>query len=264
MKLAVSERSPLPNSAHARRQILGMIDRKELRPLLECNGVYRVIVPFASLLPCPDEFIIQECCPTSFLAYSNALFYHGLTFEIPSSLSFVIASDSSLIPIGTSADDWTDIPRPPRRKPATINDRNIHWHQLRGSDMPGVSIGFAEGLPIYITDLERTLIDALRFPESCGGVVMVLEAWRRATDRLDIKRLVEYASAFDKKLMYQRLGFILEELGFSHPSLNEWAKSPSRGSSAKLVASREFSSTYSERWCLSINVTPSEIAALKE
>jgi len=49
MRLAVSERSPLPNSAHARRQILGMIDRKELRPLRECNGVYRVSQKFVRL-----------------------------------------------------------------------------------------------------------------------------------------------------------------------------------------------------------------------
>ena len=264
MRLAVSARSPLPTTSLARRQILGMIDRKELRPLMECNGVYRVTVPFASLLPCPDEFVVQECCPTSFLAYSNALHYHRLTFEIPRSLSFVMASSSSLIPIGTTPDDWIDIPSPPRRKPATINDREIRWHQLRGDDMPGVSVGFIDGLPVYVTDLERTLIDALRFPDSCGGLTRVFEAWRHATDRLNVNRLVQYATTFNTKLMYQRIGFVLDEVGIDHPSLDEWADNASRGSSAKLVASREFSSTYSERWCLSINVTPSELAALKE
>jgi len=254
----------LPTTALARRQILGMLDRKELRTLVECNGVYRVTVTFASLLPCPDEFIVQECCPTSFLAYSNALLYHGLTFEIRSSLSFVTASSSSLIPIGTTPDDWTDILSPPRRKPVTINDREIRWHQLRGDDMPGVSVGFIDGLPVYVTELERTLIDALRFPDSCGGLTRVFEAWRHATDRLDVNRLVQHASAFNMKLIYQRMGFVLEEVGIDHPSLDEWAYNASRGSSAKLVASREFSSTYSERWCLSINVTPSELDTLKE
>jgi len=106
--------------------------------------------------------------------------------------------------------------------------------------MPGVIVGFIDGLPVYITDLERSLIDALRFPEACGGTIMVFEAWRRAVDRLNVNRLVDYSLTFDKKLMYQRIGFVLEELGIVHPSLDEWASTASRGSSAKLVASREF------------------------
>ncbi len=244
------------------KQISGMLQRHELATIPSCQGIYRVNVPFAKSLPCPDEAIAQECNPSSYLSYVNALAYHNLTYELPLELQFVSVPKMSLTPVGTTPDDWDSELSPPSRTPTAIGERNVRWGQSQCSI--GIQVGRIEGLPVYVSDLERTLIDSLRFPENCGGVSAALEAWQKARQSIRLDRIIEYANALGINLLKQRLGFVLEALDFSHPQFEDWAASATRGSSAKLVAPRAFSSTFSERWSLSINATETELALLKD
>jgi len=244
------------------KQIAGMLQRHELSTIPVCQGVYRVVVPFAKSLPCPDEAIAQECNPSSYLSYANAFAYHNLTYELPLELQFVSVPKMSLTPVGTTPDDWAGETSPPSRTPAAIGERSVRWGQSQSA--VGIQIGRIEGLPVYVSDLERTLIDSLRFPEHCGGVSAAFEAWQKARGLVCLDRIIEYANLTGINLLKQRLGFVLEELDFTHPQFEDWASSATRGSSAKLVAPRAFSSTFSERWSLSINATDTELALLKE
>ncbi len=101
------------------------------------------------------------------------------------------------------------------------------------------------------------------FPGKCGGALEVFRAWRQAADDLKIKNIIEYVEKFNQALLRQRVGFILETMGFSDPMFDQWASNSIRGSSARLLAEREFSSQYSERWNLSLNVPESMLAELR-
>ncbi len=81
----------------------------------------------------------------------------------------------------------------------------------------------------------------------------VLRAWALARDTLDLDVLVHYADRLDIALLRQRVGFILEELGLSHPRIEAWHEMARRGGSSKLVPSAPYSPHYSERWNLSLN-----------
>jgi predicted transcriptional regulator of viral defense system len=101
--------------------------------------------------------------------------------------------------------------------------------------------------------LERTLIDGLRQPKYCGGLNEVFRGWVRA-EGLSADTLVAYAEQFDQKILYQRLGFVMETLDMRHERLAFWKeqKAP-RGGSRVLNPEREYSSEYSDEWNISIN-----------
>ena len=42
--------------------------------------------------------------------------------------------------------------------------RQIHWITTKPEWDFGITIGYLQGIPISVTDIERTLLDALRFP----------------------------------------------------------------------------------------------------
>jgi predicted transcriptional regulator of viral defense system len=127
----------------------------------------------------------------------------------------------------------------------------------------GAQVGYSLGSPIYITDVERTLLDALRSPERSGGMAKVFQAWRKA-EMLDLDRLVDYTDRFDNQTLRQRVGFLLQTLGHSHPRLNEWRRNLLRGGSVRLAAGEPYAEAFSPEWNLSLNVPESVLSILRE
>lgn len=71
---------------------------------------------------------------------------------------------------------------------------------------------------------------------------------------IDVDELVYQVERMDVKVLRQRVGFIMSQLGMSHPRLDEWRANTHRGGSSRLVGSEPFAPTYDDRWNLSINV----------
>ncbi len=235
----------------------------DIEPIAGVHGVYRVTVPYAATLPAPDAIIVQEANPLAVFSHFTAVAYHELTDAVPSKIYATNHRDRGIRqPLGTGPEDWTDVPRPPRRTPKLVGDASVIWFQTKPEWDFGHMIGYVLGCPIYITDLDRTLLDALRFPNRCGGIREVLRMWRSAVDRLDLDRMVEYVDRFDQGLLRQRVGFLLEQLDVDHAAFDRWSEGSVRGSSAKLAPDLEFSAHHSERWNLSINLPDSILSEL--
>jgi predicted transcriptional regulator of viral defense system len=134
-----------------------------------------------------------------------------------------------------------------------ILGRPVEWQRVR----PERFFGFADyaplGYPMRYTTPERTLIDGLQNPGSSGGIVNVLRAWVLARDTIDLDVLVYQVERFDVAVLRQRVGYVLDQIGLTHPRLEQWRASSHRGGSSRLVGSEPFASTYDERWNLSLN-----------
>jgi predicted transcriptional regulator of viral defense system len=64
---------------------------------------------------------------------------------------------------------------------------------------------------VRVATIERTVIDGLRRPKYCGGIVEVAKGlWMRRTDA-DPGRLVEYALRVGSGVVVRRLGFLMEQ-----------------------------------------------------
>ena len=144
-----------------------------------------------------------------------------------------------------------------------MGETPVVWTNVQSRWDFGVMVGYSSGLPVYLTDVERTLLDALRMPDKCGGIAKVLQAWK-AADSCDLDRLVTYTERIAIHNLKQRVGFVLEKLGRSHPRLAQWRDRLQRGGSVKLLASGAYSETYSTEWNLSLNVPSSVLAIIEQ
>lgn len=255
LRVALAEGFALPDQGKTNRLIQKLITAGDIGRIDEIAGVYRITVPYASVLPLPSEAIIQEANPTAVFSHFTAAQYHNLTYEIPNAFHLSqFRSSTKRLPLGTTPEDWVDVPGPRLRTPAFVNGTPVYWHNSKAEWDFGYTIGHVQGSPIYITDVERTVIDALRYPEWCGGATEVLQIWKRAMDAINIETLIEYVEMLSQTLLKQRVGYLLEHFGKSNSTLDKWAEKSVRGGSAKLFANLEFSAEYSARWNLSLNL----------
>lgn len=247
--------APLPDSERATSVIRHLLNAGDLASIQGVQGVYTVQAAFASILDVSEEDVIQEAHPWAVFSHFTALAKHRLTDEIPRSIAVTsYASPGGRLPLGTTPEEWIDVDWPRPRRPGSVNGKSVFWTQSASAYDFGTTIDYAHGLPIYLTDVERTLLDAIRRPDKSGGIAVVLQAWSQAREDIDLDRLTAYTEKFDSPLMRQRVGFVCEQLGLQHPKFARWKESLRRGSSMKLHPGEPFSSTYSEEWSLSLNV----------
>ncbi len=221
---------------------------------------------FAGVILVSDEQVVQETNPWAVFSHLTALGHHGLTGVIPRYIHATNYEHEVLDrwPLGTRPEEWSELDLPPARQPKRVGDVDIQWARMKGAFDFGHAISFVHGLPIYVTDVERTLLDAIRAPDKVGGIRESLGVWREASPAFNVDRLIGYTARFESPVLRQRVGFLLERLGHSHPHLEEWRESLQRGGSLKLVASAPYAATFSERWNLSLNVPESILAILAD
>jgi predicted transcriptional regulator of viral defense system len=65
---------------------------------------------------------------------------------------------------------------------------------------------------VRISDLEKTILDALRHPQYCGGITEIAKSIWLAKDKISYKQLADYIVKYDKNVIAKRLGYILEIL----------------------------------------------------
>jgi hypothetical protein len=264
-RIAYAENAPLPDLSKAEAIRRELQQRGDIIPVEGVGGVFVVDVPYATLLEESEEQVIQEANPWAVFGFLTALIYHGLT-DLPGkeiyAIQFKDGNHSHRLPLGTTPEDWADLKYPSPRQPRKIREVPVHWTEVPGKWEFGLVIGYSSGLPIYVTDLERTLLDSIRMPEKCGGIGKVLYAWRSA-EHLDVERMVSHVDEFGIQVLRQRVGYLLEKLEHTHPRLQEWRRGLQRGGSLKLVASEPYSETFSPEWNLSLNVPPSVLAILE-
>ncbi|MBA2278617.1 MAG: hypothetical protein H0W06_12730 [Chloroflexia bacterium] len=232
-----------------------MRHRGELSPILRQPYLYEVVVPYARWGPLDEVEVLMEANPYAALSHLTALAFHGLTDELPKLIMAVVSLDGrgGQLPIGTEPQDWDGVPLPVGYRPAQILGRPIDWTRVRPQRFFGESVYQPHGYPVRVMTPERTLLDGLLHPDLCGGIANVLRAWALARDVIDLDALVYHVERFNVAVLRQRVGFILDELERGHSLAEEWRASANRGGSSKLVGSAPYSSTYSDRWNLSLN-----------
>ncbi len=219
--------------------------------------LYLVIAPYARTEEVEEEEILMELHPFATISYHSAFAFHKLTNDLPKIIHAAVPSDKVMIlPLGTTPEDWAEMPLVPGRKSDKIGTQELKLHKVK--DVFGYQEYAPQGYPVRVTTPEKTLLDGLLRPEWCGGFDNVLRAWVGYKDLLDLRQIENYVELFAVAVLKQRVGFILEELGLLTDSAKQWANQAKRGSSSRLLGSAPFAPSFSEHWKLSIN-TPTTI-----
>ena len=198
--------------------------------------------------------------PFAYVSHLSAMELHGLTDRVSQTLNLSTPAPKDWTgaalglmqrDLGEQLPDYEDagFPRLMRTRMEKLMGRPVHITH-------SVQLGAFRKTPdseVRVATVGRTFLDMLREPALCGGIHHVLSVYREHASRylnLIAGEVDQHGGAIDRV----RAGYVLEEVcGLQHPSFETWLKSVARGGSRKLVAANEYSSTYSERWALSLN-----------
>jgi predicted transcriptional regulator of viral defense system len=101
-----------------------------------------------------------------------------------------------------------------------IENARLLFHMVpRGKLDYGIADISIEGTKVRVSDLERTLLDALDYPLLLGSVSAALRNVSDALPRADVRRLVSYAARGSRTSACQRLAVLLERRGASARAL---------------------------------------------
>ncbi|AYB31938.1 type IV toxin-antitoxin system AbiEi family antitoxin domain-containing protein [Chryseolinea soli] len=150
----------------------------------------------------------------SYLSHYSAVFLNGLTNQVPKTI-YISFEQSKKQNINRTLEQSAinSAFAKPQRKSAnttTFQEYTFLVHNGMYSNRSGVFT--LNDLPV--TNIERTLIDIAVRPDYAGGVDSVLEAYRRALDKISINKLVAILDRFNFIYPYhQPIGFYLEKAG---------------------------------------------------
>ena len=206
--------------------------------------------------------VISEAYFEGLLAYETAFDFHGLSDSSSTTVHILMPNRRQPDYAVDRTFAFADVAWAPRpHAMSSFGGLEIVVHETRPEWVFGHSYGaVAHGHPRY-TSLERSLIDGLRFARHCGGIDMVLRGWALSSRLyLDLDDVVSFTERLESGILCQRVGFVLETLGHTHPRLAHWkATHAQRGGSRRLDPERPYDSAgFDETWKLSVNcpITP--------
>ncbi|MEI6047851.1 MAG: type IV toxin-antitoxin system AbiEi family antitoxin [Bacteroidota bacterium] len=74
---------------------------------------------------------------------------------------------------------------------------------------------------VMVSDLEKTIVDALTRPQLCGGMVEIGKALYESKEKTDLKKLIEYLNRNGNEASIKRYLFLVELLGLTWTNHHE-------------------------------------------
>jgi predicted transcriptional regulator of viral defense system len=173
-----------------------------------------------------------------FFSYASALDIHGLATQ-PSFDVYVTYSV--------------------RRKSMNIGGSMTHIVYMLPSRFYGQQELQVGGTRLMVSDIERTLVDAVAIPGYCGGLIEAAKAFFMAKPRLNTSKLLEYAQRYNKWSVLRRTGYLLEIFELASRSTLENLAGTLPPGYSRLDPDLPKHGFSSSKWGLTLNVGPEEL-----
>jgi len=190
-----------------------------------------------------DAFVLaMHLLQPGAIAYWSALYYWSLTEQIP--LTVFVQSPARKAKAEMVIDGV-------RYRFVTIGEARFFGLQER-------SLG---GQFIWVTDREKTVLDATDRSDLCGGVGQLVQVLQGHWSELNWPKLTDYLARFGSGASYKRLGYLVEILDLPLPErqglLEEWRGHLTTGV-ADLDPSQPAKGCIVRRWCVRDNLALAE------
>jgi predicted transcriptional regulator of viral defense system len=126
-----------------------------------------------------------------YVAYASAAHLHGIVTQLPF-IAYVVT--------------------PKQRRPVDLRTTRIQFVTIKKSRFFGIEERQYSSSLLYLSDLEKTVVDCFDRSDLIGGMDDVARIVAEAISRVDWDKLVDYAKKMDREALIRRLGFVLEKL----------------------------------------------------
>jgi predicted transcriptional regulator of viral defense system len=185
------------------------------------RGLYVLAYSIPGVSPVHEFEIAAALVQPAAISHWSAMHLHGLTEQLPRTV-FVLTTTGTPIPKirGKKA----------KRKGAgcLIGETAYQFVQVKPERFFGTEKVWVGDARVTVTDPERTLLDGLMMPQHSGDFAEVLHAFEERGERLDLKRIIEYALKLDAATA-KRLGWVLERQGVNPTRLEALLNMPIKG-----------------------------------
>jgi len=185
------------------------------------KGLYVISSAMPGTSPVHEFEIAMALVNPAAISHWSAMHYHGLTDQAPRKV-FVLTTTNASVPRRPTGDGKG------REKGYRVGDTRYQFVQTKPDRYFGEEKVWVGEARVTITDPERTLIDGLSMPQYCGDFAEVLHAFMARGEQLDMERIVGYALRLDAATA-KRLGWVLEEMGFTGEQLDALLAVPVKG-----------------------------------
>jgi len=190
----LAQRGPVSNWT---RKALLAYHQKKGRMLRVRRGLYVVVPLSTEPASCPvDPYLLgAKMTEDAVLGYHTALEFHGKAHSVSNLILYLSLRRSSPLRFRSYVFQSVPFPKPLRAK---------------GKELFGVETHERSGLPVRVTNLERTLVDVLDRPDLGGGWE---EIWRslEMVEFFDLDVVVEYTLLLENATTAAKVGFFLEQ-----------------------------------------------------
>jgi len=163
--------------------------------------------------------IVNTLRSQGYFSHYSAIFIHDLTEQVPKTLYYNV--EQGVRNPGKGKLVQYRIDSAFNRKPRMTNNiaqvDKYRVCQLNGkctNRLGVIELEDPDGEFVFVTNLERTLIDIVVRPFYSGGIYEIIKAYRNAAGRLSTNRMASYLRKIDYIYPYhQCIGFLLEYAG---------------------------------------------------
>lgn len=120
-----------------------------------------------------------------------------------------------------------------------------------------------DGAAVPVSDAERTIVDCLRRTDLCGGYLEVDAGAWMIRSKIDPDRLTAYALRLGVGAVVRRVGFLMDSCEMGDESHRQRLRETLSKTYHLLDPLLPADGQYSARWRLRLNVSDSEIAAVR-
>ena len=161
------------------------------------RGLYAVVPPGADpeSVPVDPYLLASKLTSDAVLGYHTTLEFFGRAYSVYQRFFYLSKRPSA--PLRFRSYEFKGI-----LVPKALRDK--------GKESFGVKSAEREGIPVKVTDLERTMVDVLDRPDLCGGWE---EVWRslESIEYFNLDEVVEYTLLLGNSTTAAKVGFFLEQ-----------------------------------------------------
>ncbi|KXB05493.1 hypothetical protein AKJ51_05000 [candidate division MSBL1 archaeon SCGC-AAA382A20] len=150
-----------------------------------------------------------------------------------------------------------------RKRNIKYGDQKIKFITISENRFFGVAEQEVDDRTFKVSDREKTVLDALTYPQHCGGIAEAAKAVWNAREDLDWRRLLIYLKRLDISAVRRRLGYILDVLEIKE-EIRQEVRKDFMGFRWLDPSTEKKKLDYSKDWGLKLNLGRKELLEWRE